>query len=164
MNNLHYTHHKQQLFQATHRMLNELHFTHFVTLAFNQDTAFTPEQKLEYARQKLKLFHAKLDRCLLGSRWNKKPKQERTFFFAFPEKIFTNMHYHLLMTLDEKHHQKFDDNAARIWKSIVISGTFDAKLLQDAPYANGYKSYVIKEQHKALNHNSFILSSEFLNM
>ena len=74
------------------------------------------------------------------------------------------MHYHLLMTLDEKHHQKFDDNAARIWKSIVISGTFDAKLLQDAPYANGYKSYVIKEQHKALNHNSFILSSEFLNM
>jgi len=159
-----YIHQNPKLLQAMHSMLLGLHSTHFVTLTFNQSNAKSSEQKLDYARHKLKYFHAKLDRCLLGSDWNKKPKEDRTFFIAFPEKIETNIHYHLLMTLDEKHHMKFKENAEKIWKKIVDSGTFDAKLLKDAPDANGYKSYVTKEQNKSLNFNSFIISHEFVNI
>lgn len=144
--------------------LNTLAFTHFVTLAFNQKGFYHPNHKLEFARDKLKHFHAKLDDCLLGSRWHKKPPEERTFFMAFPEKIVTNMHYHLLMRVNDQHERKFNQYAEDIWTSVVPSGTYDCKPLRYAPNSEGYASYITKEQFKNMNFNSFIISNEFLNI
>lgn len=135
-----------------------------MTLTFNQNLYHRPDQILEYARDKIKFFHAKLDRCLLGSNWYKKSKEERTLFIAFPEKIPVNMHYHALIKISEKNDSRFNANAERIWTSIVPSGTYDCKFLKYAPDKKGLISYATKEQFKNVNFNHTIISSEFLNI
>lgn len=155
---------KKSLSNALPPWLNTLGCTHFVTLTFNQRDYYRPSHILEFARDKLRHFHAKLDDCLLGSRWYKKPQGERTFFIAFPEKIPTNMHYHLFMRVTDKHENKFNQYAESIWKSVSPSGTFDCKLLRYAPHPEGYADYITKEQHKNVNLNHTIISTEFLNI
>lgn len=151
-------------YKALPDWIEQLHFTHFVTLTFNQQRYHRPDQILEYARDKIKFFHAKLDRCLLGCNWANKPKDERTLFIAFPEKIPVNMHYHAFIRMPQKNERKFDEYAKSIWKSIVPSGTYDCKLMRTAPDPNGLISYGIKEQFKNVNFNHTIISSEFLNI
>ena len=116
------------------------------------------------ARDKLKHFHAKLDDKLLGGNWHKKPREERTFFMAFPEKVATNMHDHLLMRLNKQHEETFNAVASDIWTSIVQSGTFDCQAFDTAPDPKGYLSYVTKEQYRTLNFDHIIISNEFLNI
>jgi hypothetical protein len=151
-------------YKALPDWLETLNFTHFVTLTFNQSQYHRPDQILEYARDKLKFFHAKLDCLLLGSRWAKKSRFERTLFIAFPEKIPVNMHYHLFMRIPSKHENQFYRHAENLWTGIVPSGTYDCKLLKDAPNTNGLFSYATKEQFKNVNFNHIIISSEFLNI
>ncbi len=157
-------HHYKRLSQALLPWLSTHAYTHFVTLTYNQTDFYKPRQTLAIARDKLKHFHAKLDDKLLGSSWYKKPREERTFFIAFPEKIATNMHYHLLMRLHKRHEETFKAAASNIWKSIVRSGTFDCQAFDTAPNPEGFLSYASKEQGKALNFNNSIISTEFLNM
>jgi hypothetical protein len=137
-------------------------FTHFVTLTFNQRYHYQADRILEYSRDKLKFFHAKLDRRLLGSKWYKKPNEERTFFMAFPEKITSNMHYHLLMSVPEYHYEKFHHCAQPTWLNIMQSGTYDCqKLDATIPNSGGYASYVTKEQYNPVNFNNMVVSTEF---
>lgn len=65
--------------------------SHFVTLVFNEERA------LSLAHRKLIDWHARVDRALLGPKWAKQEKSDRTLFFACPEHIQTNIHYHLLL-------------------------------------------------------------------
>lgn len=153
----------QFLYQALPDWLQGLNLTHFVTLTFNQKGYHRPDQILEYARDKLKFFHAKLDSHLLGNNWAKKPKEQRTLFVAFPEKIAVNMHYHLLMRVPSNHRYNFETSAESFWKSIVPSGTYDCKYLPNVPRPDGLVSYAAKEQFKNVNFNHIIISSEFLN-
>lgn len=151
----------QKLSKAMTDWLNELTFTHAMTLAFNQKRFQNPHHNIQFARDKLKYFHCKLDRCLLGSSWHKKPQEQRTFFIAFPEKISTNIHYHLLIRVNDQHESKFNKCAEGIWKSIVNSGTYDCKSLKNSSNAKGWASYATKDQYRNMNFNSFIVSREF---
>lgn len=159
----HHTPHST-LYKALPNWLETLNFTHFVTLTFNQRQYHRPDQILEYARDKIKFFHSKLDRCLLGSDFYKKPTNQRTLFVAFPEKIQTNMHYHILMRIAVLSENKFNTHAENIWTSIMPSGTYDCKVLRDAYDEDGLVSYAVKEQFKNVNFNHTIISSEFLNI
>lgn len=163
---LHHTsnHHYLRLRQALLPWLDTHAYTHFVTLTFNQNNFYRPSQALSMAKDKLKHFHAKLDDKLLGSKWYKKPIEERTFFIAFPEKIAVNMHYHLLMRVHKHHEERFNEVAGDIWKSIVNSGTYDCRPLNTASNPDGYISYASKEQNKILNFDNSIISNEFLNI
>ena len=154
----------KSLYKALPNWLETLNFTHFVTLTFNQREFHRPDQILEYARDKIKFFHAKLDRCFLGSNFYKKPKDQRTLFIAFPEKIPTNMHYHILMRIPVIHENRFNVYAEKIWTSIISSGTYDCKVLKEVYDANGLISYATKEQFKNVNFEHTIISSEFLNI
>ena len=154
----------RHLAKALVTWLNALNFTHFLTLTFNTSDYHKPQDTLQFARNQLRDFHKRLDRRLLGSRWYKKSKEQRTFFIAFPEKIATNMHYHLLVRINDVNEKKFNECAEKIWKTVVPSGTFDCKILRHAPDAKGYASYVTKEQHKVMNFNHTIVSTEFLNI
>lgn len=151
-------------FNALPDWIEQLNFTHFVTLTLNQKGFYRPDHILEYARDKIKFFHAQLDRCFLGSRWASKSIEERTLFIAFPEKIATNMHYHLFMQIKAKHENSFYANAESIWLNIIPSGTFDCKRLDTAPNPRGLFLYATKEQFKTVNFNNTIISSEFLNI
>lgn len=147
--------------QALPDWLEGLNFTHSVTLTFNQMGNYRPDHILEYARDKLKFFHSQIDRKLLGSRWQRKPFDERTFFIAFPEKIATNMHYHLLVRVPEPHKDRFEILGKTIWPKIVRSGTYDCKAIYNC---NGIISYVIKEQFKHVNFDHILFSTELLNI
>jgi len=136
-------------------------FNHFVTLTFNQRYYYQADRILEYSRDKLKFFHAKLDRRLLGPKWYKKPTEERTFFMAFPEKVTSNMHYHLLMNVNSNYIDKFYYYAKPIWFDIMQSGTYDCQKLDSKPNSGGYASYVLKEQYNPVNFNNMIVSTEF---
>lgn len=144
--------------------LNRLDFTHFVTLAFNPIGYHRPESTLKFAREKLKYFHANLDGKLIGSKWYQKAKEERTFFIAFPEKIETQMHYHLLMRVNERYEARFNRFAEKIWLKLLPSGTYDCQPFKTAPHPEGYLTYVTKEQKTALNYDNTIISDEFLNI
>ena len=69
--------------------------TYFVTLATN---AYNPVSQ-NRMRDLLKAWSARVNRALLGSRWQKKP-DEHIFFFAFLEKPDINPHWHLLLQAD----------------------------------------------------------------
>ena len=87
---------------AVREMIMEQGADHFVTAVFNRETTFAG------ARESLKKWHALVDGCLLGSRWQKKPAHERTFFMAFAEHPDSNLHYHLMLRLaDPIRHVEF---------------------------------------------------------
>ncbi|MGB4107665.1 MAG: hypothetical protein WBK55_07695 [Alphaproteobacteria bacterium] len=129
--------------------LDSQNFTHFMTLVFNR-----PET-LDSARDKLKKFHANIDRRILGTNWYKKPPEERTFFIAFPEHIQSNLHYHLLTRVNREHIERFEQHAPDVWETLVKSGSIDIQ-----PFT-GRLDYCLKEQYKDQNYRAFIISREF---
>ena len=91
--------------------------SHFVTLVFNEQRA------LSLAHRKLIDWHARVDRALLGPKWAKREKSDRTLFFAFPEHIQTNIHYHLLVRPALTRTQiAFEEIAVTAWNDLVPAG------------------------------------------
>jgi len=161
MSDLIYSTQSNDVRKALPNWLKGLSFTHFVTLAFNQKMSAKPKYILEYSRDKLRHYHAKLECRMYGKHWHLKPQSKRLFYVAFPEKILSNMHYHLLMKISPLHEEKFNQYAGDIWRKVVKSGTFDSKPFETAINADGYLSYVSKDQYLPLNFNNTIISSEF---
>lgn len=104
-------------------------FTHFVTLSSNHQS-FT----YEWMRQQLKEWDARMNRSLNGPRWHKRP-DERLVWFAFPEKLTTNPHWHLLVAVDD--YSVTTTRAARLvefpiygkrhWMDLCHQGSSDAQ-------------------------------------
>lgn len=138
--------------------LDQQNFTHFTTLVFNK------QETLDSARDKLKKFHANIDQKIIGVNWYKKPQDQRTFFIAFPEHIQSNLHYHLLMKINEEHIERFERHAPIVWEKLVKSGSINIQPFRIANKANGsqgHSAYCLKEQYKNQNYQSFIISREF---
>lgn len=129
-------------------------FNTFVTLTFNDSHSF------DYMRQKLKTFHARLDRHVLGYNWAKKSAAERTFFIAFAEKVNSNAHFHLMMKASDTRLGKIHEVAADTWKYLVPAGDCQIKSFCDADRMR-IASYVTKEQRYSENNSNFIISTEF---
>lgn len=66
-------------------------------------------------------WHAKMDRKILGSKWQNKNNQ-RTKFVAFLEHANSNIHWHLMVKLHEPAHDVFEAEASAAWVSLVDSG------------------------------------------
>lgn len=132
-------------------------FTHVITLAFNRQTT------LNGGRVSLKRFHARLDRALLGSRYFKRPQIERSFFYACPEHIASNLHYNLLLRVNADQVSKTTDIVDDLWSKVVKSGSTDVQLVCDAYDYGRWVGYLTKEQaYSAISHENAILSNEFL--
>lgn len=149
--------------------LRDMSFRHFVTFNFNQDTT------LEGSKKALKGFLARWDRWVLGKRFNRLPKEQRTFLMGFVEHIGSNLHYHALVRPagDGGFKQpNFVIQAPGVWTQLIPSG----QLYIPTPTAESYftrddiapehleriSAYITKDLKKDVNYENFVISNEFL--
>jgi len=136
------------------QMLAQHDWNYFVTANFNA------ERTQQSVRQALKRWHAKLDRKLLGGRWQRKTEQ-RTLFVACCENAETNVHWHLMVKVAEKRQELFEAAAAVLWEHEVASGTMDVQKLVTKADELKAASYATKGLWLAKGIESFVLSTEF---
>jgi hypothetical protein len=148
--------------------LGKWQFDRFITLTFNDAGDAKPSSASATAskmRKHLRDWDARMNRMLIGRDWLKR-QDNRMFHFFTPEKITTNPHWHGLVSFfgadePEKIRQGriFDENAERIWKFLVPSGTADVKIIDDQAE---FISYVAKSVCLEVNYGHFIVQDEFL--
>jgi hypothetical protein len=138
------------------------HFDHFVTLATNGDAG------IERMRGFLRRWDAEMNRFLVGRRWTDRP-DDRMLWFAFPEKVGVNSHWHLLVQLDpaagaavgpgrrRERALEFADRGQRAWSRACHTGTFNCQPIVD----EGALKYATKVLDDAVNLEGFVLSREF---
>lgn len=139
--------------------LKAFDFNYALTIGWNHKSCTTNEM-----RRKLKDYDARMNRWLNGTRWLDK-SDERMNWLAFPEKVETNPHWHLLVSLDHlgfKDHRQarysaFENASQRTWLKLVPHGTAHC-----TPLAQGaFEWYVTKELNLSNRYELFILSREF---
>lgn len=136
-------------------------FTHFITLASNH-------QPLSYPRMRelLKEWDARVKLELIGPKWVKRP-DERLVWFAFPEKLGVNPHWHLIVQVDPH-----IENVARAertellseigqlhWLRLVRQGSFDCQSV-DSPRVI---QYITKMSAGETHFEKFVVFREFMN-
>jgi hypothetical protein len=149
--------------------LNTWQFSRFVTLTFNDPTSprageFSPAGSEVRFRRALKKWDARVNHKLLGRNWAAM-HADRMFCFFSPEKFETNPHWHGLIRFFSDDQVEvarqaglFDEFAGRVWKEVVPSGSFEAKIIREQkPVAE----YISKTLHYALYYDNFILPDEF---
>ena len=143
--------------------LSDKHFTHFVTLAFNE-----PMVGKERMRQKLKAWDARVNRRLLGKRWRKKT-DERLNWLAIPEKQESNPHWHLLVQILPEQFSEFEEREflfgfdailETTWRMIVPSGTVDVQPVEN----KRVQSYITKQLNLPQNYEDFVVYREFFEL
>ncbi|MGE4431819.1 MAG: hypothetical protein AB7E05_13870 [Sphingobium sp.] len=107
----------------------------YVTFVFN--SPISPRS----AKDRLDAFHARMDRTLLGPKWQAKP-EDRARFIGFVEKAETNIHVHAVFDLPTKQDRIFVEKAPSIWKELAPAGNID---IQTVTYAEGVADYITKE-------------------
>ena len=144
-----------KLDQSLSQFLCNQHLTHFVTLVFNRYDMTLPS-----ARRKLRHWHGHVDRALLGPNWSQKPSSARTLFYAFPEHIDTNLHFHLLARPAVSTRAVCFENAATVyWSELVRGGSID---IAPITQINGVVHYATKDTWRPRNFENFIISTEFI--
>ncbi|MBS0126551.1 hypothetical protein KB874_20940 [Aestuariicoccus sp. KMU-90] len=141
--------------------LSEFRFDYFVTLATNHST-LTPRAM----RDRLKIWDARMNRFLIGPKWNRRP-DERLVWFAFLEKAAVNPHWHLLVELDpappsataKARQARFEIEAKLNWEGLVKSGDVDVKTVADPRVIE----YCSKELWSDDAFTAFVCSREFQN-
>lgn len=140
-------------------------FTHFITLASNHTPLGYPRM-----RSLLKEWDARVNHEINGSKWAKRP-DERLVWFAFPEKIDVNPHWHLVAQVDHGEHyivtqsradrmKRLDEIGERHWLRLVSKGTFDCQSVD----SDGVIGYVTKVTNREELFEKFIIYREFMNI
>lgn len=128
----------------------------FVTANFNRSTS------IEGARKALKRWGAMIDRKLVGKHWSKKPANERVFYYAAPEHLHSNLHWHMMLSVpDGVEKKQFVLIAENYWKQIVSSGSMDIEIIDSNTDNIRTSSYSAKMLWMQENYNQFLISSEF---
>ncbi len=137
-------------------------FTHFVTLSSNHQSF-----SYQWMKQQLREWDARVNHSLNGRRWQKRP-DERLVWFAFPEKLTTNPHWHLLVAVDD--YAETAARAARLadfhiygrrhWMDLCYQGSFDAQRIE----SKGIIEYVTKVSADTAYLEKFVLSREVMNI
>ena len=121
-----------------------------ITLTFNRTTTHKNAQK------KLAIWNGRLNKKLYGPKWRERNKS--VFFYAFPEKIDSNYHYHLLCRVDKDLIEKVYFHSPIIWKKLVRSSECHIKkLITDQAQAD-WVEYITKELWNKLNYDNFVIS------
>jgi len=148
--------------QELRAKLLDYNFTYFITLASNH-------QPLGYSRMRalLKEWDARVNREINGPKWAKRP-DERLVWFAFPEKMDVNPHWHLIVEVDP-----FIETATRVdrtvrlpeighmhWLSLVRQGSFDCQCVESSEVIR----YVTKVNANQTHFEKFVVFREFMNI
>jgi hypothetical protein len=140
------------------QMLCEFPADFFVTANFNK-----PELSHLAAKDKLKRFHAVLDRKLLGKHWACSPA--RTDFIAVSETKCGMRHYHMLVRIpDHSNHDRFTLLAPELFRTnrISVGGSLDIKPVLSAAGQNAIAEYMTKNCYQPESIENYVLSSEFV--
>jgi hypothetical protein len=139
-------------------------FTHVITLCWNPDTRSLPaSQKLTLDRAKADIgaLLARVDRRLLGTRFNRKTDQRTTGVFFF-EHANRNLHAHGLVRAQPGRlldfHRLFRGERGGPWNDVVPAGSYHLKIIDDVRTTLGY---VLKEQHLASDERLTVWAEEF---
>lgn len=144
--------------------INESECTHAVTLVFNQQIS------LEKAAKDLGGLFFRFDKEILGKKAYKQASRKRSLFFAFPEHIESNLHFHLALRLPgiadlPKVWMKWDgiSKLEKHWKNITKSR---GNLVSQEISSNDWAHYLTKEiklNAKLFHDIDFFLSTDFHN-
>lgn len=147
---------KKELKEAVRQLVLSTEPKIFATTVFNDYAS--PER----GRAALKRFHANLDRKLFGPYYFQTRKEKRTFFFAFPEHINSNLHYHLLIRPPADHSDRIISVAPKIWKKICPQGNMKIGLLSTEEDLRKVSYYTTKDCFIEQNFEHFVISNEFI--
>lgn len=140
--------------------LRSYNFTHFITLASNHQ-----DISQEHMRSLLKEWDARVNRTLNGPKWQDRP-DERLVWFAFPEKMDVNPHWHLLVQVDPEpasetralRLRKLKSIAEKRWLRLLPRGSFDCQAVDSKRVID----YVTKVTAKEENLAGFVVYREFM--
>ena len=127
----------------------------FITAAFNDYAS--PER----ARNILRKFHRNVDYKFYGKSFYAADKSKRTFFFAFPEHLTSNFHYHLLLTPPLNKTERFIEVANPVWKKLCPLGNLKIDFIETEVDLRKISFYSTKDCFIERNFENFIISSEF---
>ncbi|AHD08230.1 hypothetical protein [Phaeobacter gallaeciensis] len=152
----------QRIRQELRTKLLDYDFTHFITLASNH-------QPLGYLRMRalLKEWDARVNREINGPKWGKRP-DERLVWFAFPEKMDVNPHWHMIVQVDQdiesstraERTERLFEIGHMHWLSLVRQGSFDCQGVESA----GVIQYIAKMSAEETHFNKFVVFREFMNI
>jgi hypothetical protein len=135
--------------------LDQYPFTYLVTLNTNvansnipvrgMDAFHTGKRNFEALKKQIREWEARVNRKLLGPKWQKKP-DERLFAFLFYEKLAHNPHVHMLVIVPPHQREAFERIAKRTWGMLVPPGDV---VIQPIDYKEGVYQYVTKEMVNA---------------
>ena len=146
---------KKELKEAIRQLVISTNPRVFGTAAFNSYAS------VERGRSTLKRAHGQIDRKLFGPCFKHIPIKDRTFFFAFPERISANLHYHFYIRPPAGKLDRFMEVAPKIWKTICPSGDLHLDLILFETDLQKGSYYITKDCFIERNFENFIISSEF---
>ena len=146
---------RQELKEALRTLVLSTEPKVFATAVFNDYAS--PER----GRAAMKRLHAKIDLKLFGRYFYKTAAKKRTFFFAFPENISSNLHYHLLVRPPANKIERFINVAPKVWQDICPQGNLKLALLSTEEDRQKVSFYSTKDTFIEKNFENFIISSEF---
>lgn len=114
--------------------------THAVTLVWNPEDG---KLSAERVHADTAIAHGRLDRTLMGKRFNKRPVDERTGYVGFIEHPEANTHAHFAWRVPIKHHARFEAVFKEQWDHLHPYGDVDVQVLYDA---TGWAAYMSKDQ------------------
>jgi hypothetical protein len=104
-----------------------------------------------------------VNHAILGSKWAKRDS-DRIFCFYFLEKPDDNPHWHGLVRFfpiddfpQEDQERLFDENAGRIWKKLITSGSTN---IQPIACQKGVIDYVSKMLPYPISYESLVVPDE----
>jgi len=134
-------------------------FTHGLTLQWNRPLAY------HRATTDMKALHARVDRALLGARFNKSNERTRAVF-VFEGVEHVNLHVHSLWKVPDVVAQKFESlfwgefsGKPNAWKLVVPAGSCKL-LISDNPLAAAW--YDTKEMHMRADDKRIVFSHDFI--
>lgn len=142
-------------------------FDRFITLASNDPLLSAhgdDERGLVRMRKLLREWDARVNRKVVGPKWQTRP-EDRIWGFFFLEKPASNPHWHGLVQFfppwpdaRQDYEDRFDKWAPIYWKELVLSGTVD---VQNITNQRGVAEYVAKSVGYALSFQNFVVPDEF---
>lgn len=116
-----------------------------------------------HLREMVKRLHARVDRQLLGSRFNRLPPERRSRFIGFVEAMNVHPHVHFLWKAPAErvgHFEILFNNAARDtpWRDIAPFGSHCLERFHDV---SGWASYCLKRQMSDDAWDTMIISDDF---
>jgi hypothetical protein len=146
-------HTKLRMQQDIRSWLGTTDFDFFVTANFNCAT------NNRSARTALSRWHALVDREALGPKWNMKPADQRTLFFAFAEHPNSNRHFHMMIRSAKA--MAFVEIAQAAWGKVIPAGSMDIQFVDQQQDRLNTIYYSTKDIWKYDAMENFIVSTEF---